>query len=133
MSEIKVDTLTGKTTANDITVTVGASATMSLEQGLAKAWFQFNQSTPATGDSFGVSSISDDATGLFTTTLSSAMGTSDDYVVVGNTGNTFADPSNRTCASVPNTTTQFKNQTTTGGGTKVDMPFDSVTVHGDLA
>ena len=38
MSEIKVDTLTGKTTANDITVTVGASATQSLEQGLAKAW-----------------------------------------------------------------------------------------------
>ena len=38
MSEIKVDTLTGKTTANDITVTIGASATMSLEQGLAKVW-----------------------------------------------------------------------------------------------
>ena len=30
MSEIKVDTLTGKTTANDITVTVGATATQSL-------------------------------------------------------------------------------------------------------
>ena len=38
MSEIKVDTLTGKTTANDITVTVGASATQSLSDGIAKAW-----------------------------------------------------------------------------------------------
>ena len=43
MSEIKVDTLTGKTTANDITVTVGASATQSLEQGLAKAWLHLDQ------------------------------------------------------------------------------------------
>ena len=41
MSEIKVDTLTGKTTANDITVTVGATATMSLEQGLTKAWVTY--------------------------------------------------------------------------------------------
>ena len=124
MSELRANTITHSDGTSPVTLT---------KQSAAKAWFQYNQSTPATGDSFGVSSISDDATGLFTTTLSSAMGTSDDYVVVGNTGNTFADPSNRTCASVPNTTTQFKNQTTTGGGTKVDMPFDSVTVHGDLA
>ena len=33
MSEIKVDTLTGKTTAKTVTVTVGATATQSLEQG----------------------------------------------------------------------------------------------------
>ena len=32
MSELKVDTLTGKTTAKTVTVTVGASATQSLER-----------------------------------------------------------------------------------------------------
>ena len=58
MSEIKVDTLTGKTTANDITVTVGATATQSLEQGLAKAWYNYEEySITTVRDSFGISSI----------------------------------------------------------------------------
>ena len=61
MSEIKVDTLTGKTTANDITVTVGATATMSLEQGLAKWWVNAdNSGTHEVQGSFNNSSIVDD-------------------------------------------------------------------------
>ena len=39
MSEIKVDTLTGKTTANDITVTVGASATSLWNRGWRRRGF----------------------------------------------------------------------------------------------
>ena len=65
MSEIKVDTLTGKTTANDITVTVGASATAKLEQGLAKCWFNYDQDAPAVDDSFNITSITDVGTGQF--------------------------------------------------------------------
>jgi len=64
MSEIKVDTLTGKTTANDITVTVGATATQSLEQGLAKAWTSINQSTPAIIQSLNTASITDSGVGI---------------------------------------------------------------------
>jgi|14BtaG_2_1085337.scaffolds.fasta_scaffold00154_18 hypothetical protein len=65
MSEIKVDTLTGKTTANDITVTVGATATQSLEQGLAKAWIRgtYSGGTPSDSNSFAVSSLVDSGTG----------------------------------------------------------------------
>ena len=67
MSEIKVDTLTGKTTANDITVTVGASATAKLEQGLAKAWLNMNGTgTIAIRDSLNTSSITDNGTGNYT-------------------------------------------------------------------
>jgi len=73
MSEIKVDTLTGKTTANDITVTVGASATMSLEQGLAKAWGHFTMSSTTARDSFNISSLTDDKTGIFTADYVSNM------------------------------------------------------------
>jgi hypothetical protein len=74
MSEIKVDTLTGKTTANDITVTVGATATMSLEQGLAKAWVNFNGTgTIAARDSLSVSGLVDNGTGNYTVTLTNAM------------------------------------------------------------
>ena len=59
MSEIKVDTLTGKTTANDITVTVGASATMSLEQGLAKQWVATGVNSISAQDSLNTSSLTD--------------------------------------------------------------------------
>ena len=38
MSEILVNKLTGVGTAKTVTVTVGATATQSLEQGLAKVW-----------------------------------------------------------------------------------------------
>lgn len=86
MSEIKVDTLTGKTTANDITVTAGATATMSLEQGLAKAWINFNGAgTIATRDSFNVASIADNGTGIYTVTYSSAMGNTS-YMTVASSG-----------------------------------------------
>ena len=53
MSEIKVDTLTGKTSAGDITVTSeGGAATMQLQQGLAKVWQNLDGSgTISTRDS----------------------------------------------------------------------------------
>lgn len=72
MSELKVDTLTGKTTANDITVTVGATATMSLEQGLAKAYSLWDMGdlsgtggTTGIDTSLNVSSMDDDGSGDF--------------------------------------------------------------------
>ena len=66
MSEIKVDTLTGKTTANDITVTVGATATQSLEQGLAKAWAGVTDPAGTTiNQSLNISSLTDVSTGNY--------------------------------------------------------------------
>ena len=73
MSEIKVDTLTGKTTANDITVTVGATATMSLEQGLAKCWLNYAGSGTTFNDSNGVSSATDNGVGDYTYSFTSNM------------------------------------------------------------
>jgi len=81
MSEIKVDTLTGKTTANDITVTVGATATMSLEQGLAKGWYSMSNWGTA-DDSLNVSSISDNSAGQSTVTWSNAFASAN-YTVAG--------------------------------------------------
>jgi hypothetical protein len=66
MSEIKVDTLTGKTTAKTVTVGVGATATQSLEQGLAKSWVNWDGTgTVAIRDSINVSSIDDNGTGQY--------------------------------------------------------------------
>ena len=58
-SQLKVDTLTGVTTAGSIDVTgEGNSTTTNLQQGLAKSWVRFNASsgTPATNDSLNASS-----------------------------------------------------------------------------
>ena len=74
MSEIKVDTLTGKTTAKTVTVTVGATATQSLEQGLAKCWVNFRGSgTLLIRDSLSIASVTDGGTGNFTPNFSNAF------------------------------------------------------------
>ena len=74
MSEIKVDTLTGKTTAKTVTVTVGATATQSLEQGLAKVWLdQTSRTGHATNDSFNISSVADTSAGKISPAFSNSM------------------------------------------------------------
>ena len=77
MSEIKVDTLTGKTSAGNITVTSeGGAATQSLQQGLAKAWVNFNGTgTIATRDSLNITSVTDGGTGNFTPNFSNSFST----------------------------------------------------------
>jgi hypothetical protein len=85
MSEIKVDTLTGKTSAGNITVTSeGGSATMQLQQGLAKAWQSIvvGSGTPSFNDSFNASSISDQGTGQHTVSFSNSF-SSVKYAVTG--------------------------------------------------
>ena len=87
MSEIKVDTLTGKTSAGDITVTSeGGAATMQLQQGLAKAWCNFEQAaTHTVRDSLNISSLNDDGSGLTDTNYISSFGNSN-YVAGGHAG-----------------------------------------------
>ena len=67
MSKILVDTLTGKTSAGDITVTSeGGAATMQLQQGLVKSWINFNgQNTVAVRQSFNASSLIDNGEGEY--------------------------------------------------------------------
>jgi len=66
-SILKVDALQGITAAGDITVTSeGGAATQSLQQGLAKAWFVYDQAADTIDNSVSISSISDTSTGVFT-------------------------------------------------------------------
>mgnify|MGYP001388784832 CR=1 FL=1 len=73
MSEIKVDTLTGKTTAKTVTVTVGASVTQSLEQGLGKAWANYSQTDNTVRDSLNISSVTDSSVGRHAYVFSNNM------------------------------------------------------------
>ena len=59
-SILKVDTLTGVTTAGSISVTgEGNSTTTNLQQSLVKVWAKFNGSSFGELDSFNVSSFTD--------------------------------------------------------------------------
>ena len=107
MSEIKVDTLTGKTTANDITVTVGATATMSLEQGLAKAWFHFNMSTATIQDSLNAASITDSAAGTFLMNVSNALSSSE-YATLS-AGGDNAINNNTSDTNQPTSSSQYRH------------------------
>ena len=73
-SILKVDTLTGVTTAGSISVTgEGNSTTTNLQQSLVKVWAKFNGSSFGELDSFNVSSFTDSGTGNYTVNIKNAF------------------------------------------------------------
>jgi hypothetical protein len=74
-SILKVDTITGVTTAGSISVTgEGNSTTTNLQQGLLKAWGNMQgSSTAAINDSFNVSGLTDNGTGNFTVSVANDL------------------------------------------------------------
>jgi hypothetical protein len=141
MSEIKVDTLTGKTTANDITVTVGATATQSLEQGLAKAWFEYTSITNTVmTDSFNCSVTTDNGAGDTLLSLTNNMSSS--AYVVNASDVTFNTSDNSSYGHVIESTQNAKEKTSSNftvlysqhaGSSNLDHCENMGTIHGDLA
>ena len=134
MSEIKTDKLSGTSTAGSILVTgEGNSTTTNLQQGLAKAWCQYNgqATTPVFFDSFNCSSLTDVGTGTQAPQLTNPF-----------SNNYFAQPSTSHASGVSWCLAVY-----TGGKTTNQMYFTSVntssvaidanpvegTAHGDLA
>ena len=136
MATLKTNTLTGTSTAGSIAVTgEGNSTTTNLQQGLAKAWVNYNQSTPATVDSFSISSVTDSTTGEFKINISSAFSNTG-YSSTGMTNGTAGvsrgiisqdHDNSRTTSQLPIIT----SKDTDGGYT--DFTSSSVSMDGDLA
>ena len=144
MSTLLVNTLTGTSTAGSIAVTgEGNSTTTNLQQGLSKAWFNFNGTgTVALSDSFNMSSVTDNTTGTYTPAVTSAMGNTDYAVVVGgqlrNTGSAInlVFQIRATTAGTPNvkTTTEVKMEgKRADAGTPLDIGSGHGSFMGDLA
>ena len=78
-STLKINTLTGVTTAGSIAVTgEGNSTTTNLQQGLCKAWVNLNgTSTISTRDSFNISGTTDNDTGTYTHAFTNNMNNGD--------------------------------------------------------
>ena len=131
MSEIKADALTGKTAAGNVTVTSeGGAATQSLQQGLAKAWINFDGTgTIASRDSLNVSSLSDDGTGIYSTVFTNAMN-NDDYAMSGASG---GNEGRMISPKGTYTTTTVQFYSNDHNGTAADNSIICINAHGDLA
>ncbi len=79
-SILKVDEMQGVTSAGDITITGEGTATMRLQQGLAKAWIKTAANGTSISDSLNVSSLGDTGTGQQTISLTNAMG-NEEYAI----------------------------------------------------
>ena len=141
-SELKVNTLTGVSTAGSIAVTgEGNSTTTNLQKGLAKAWVNFDHtaidgSTDTTGvrDSFNIGSVVDIATGRATTNLSNPMSDAD-HVSTGSAGdasqgagrNLYVDDGGGNTASA--IVTNIENNSSSVS----DAEYVALVTHGSLA
>jgi hypothetical protein len=75
-SILKVDDLRGNTAAGNITITSeGGSATMQLQQGVAKQWCHFDGTagTLSLDDSLNTASLTDSATGIYLANFTNNM------------------------------------------------------------
>jgi len=132
-SQLKVDTITGVTTAGSISVTgEGNSTTTNLQQGLAKHWGWFDTNTSNTvRNSFNNASLTDNSTGNYTVTATNAF--ANIYSCVGCCTGSASDPnvSGQSGAIYSSTTAAtFATQDYNGSTGDADFSFLST---GDLA
>ena len=126
MSDIRATTISDATGTGPIALT---------KQQAAKAWINWNgESGSSIRDSFGVSSLTDNATGNQTISFSSSF-TNNDYGMTGMGGNNntslavVTQPDSYSSA----TTSSVLHQTTRIDGNVLDIQFASTAYHGDLA
>nr|BDD44801.1 hypothetical protein 30 [Alphaproteobacteria bacterium] len=135
-SILKVDEMQGVTSAGDITITSeGGSATMQLQQGLAKAWINLDgtASGAAARDSFNTSGTVDNGTGNYTVSLSNNLSNAN-YATPATVGNTDRGRYGTLSDSDSKSTSAavfFGFQTSTGDA--LDPAEYSIVFHGDLA
>jgi hypothetical protein len=135
-SQLKVDTLTGVTTAGSIDVTgEGNSTTTNLQQGLAKQWVSLDQTgTAAINDSFNTASVTDNGTGDFNSTFANNMNSANGYAVslcCGDSGARFhGDIVNKAAVTSSTYRTYWVNTT---DAAENDNDIATSIVHGDLA
>lgn len=135
-SVLKVNTLTGVTTAGSIAVTgEGNSTTTNLQQGLAKQWCHLDLNTEnSIDDSFNTASISDESTGKVQVNNTSAMG-SINYILTGSAWNGTDNEYGRMITPRLARTTTLAKFAATDSTNRTLQDYQDVDVlfHGDLA
>jgi len=137
MSTLLLNTLTGKTSAGSIVVTgEGGSTTTNLQQGVAKAWVNFNgESTAATVNTFNVGSLTDQGTGQYQFAITNDMANVNS-VFTCNTSNRDEDNAgygNNSQVGTDTTGTFHYEGMNIPGNANADATNGHAVVHGDLA
>jgi len=135
MSEIITDKLTGKTSAGDVTITSeGGSATMQLQQGVAKVWIDIPLGAASINDSFNVSSLDDDGTGDFGVNVTNSFDNAFHVPTASNSN--LSSSSLINCVVESKTTSAIEAYTIAVSATANRTLLDRdahITSHGDLA
>lgn len=132
-TNINTDALVGNTSANAITVRGEGSATTSLQQGLAKAWVNFQGTdTFAVNDSFNVASCDDNGTGDYDINISSAF-TDDDFSSTSSCQGDGSNDNRGVCVNNNSASEILINSFVCTSGSPSDETEIHFTGHGDLA
>ena len=135
MSTLRTNALEGVDAKNSITIVAGAGniTTTNVQEGLAKAWVNWNGTgTVAIRDSFNVGSITDNGTGDYTTNISNAMANAN-YCYTALGGDTSASLSVRIENASNRTTTTIDLLAYNTSSANLDMQDLNSLFHGDLA
>tara|TARA_R100000234_G_C4872472_1_gene123884 strand:- start:134 stop:535 length:402 start_codon:yes stop_codon:yes gene_type:complete len=131
-SILKVDTLTGVSTADSISVTEG-STTINLQKGLAKAGVSVQGvDTFGINESFNISSASDEGTGHHNVVMTNTMSSTNYHPIIA-TGYADGNPGNTISTCWAETTTNVEFETSSAAGSNQDITEDYIVVFGDLA
>jgi hypothetical protein len=127
-STLKINTLTGVSTAGSIAVTgEGNSTTTNLQQGLAKMWHRSSDAASPT-DSLNVSGGTDNGTGDFTYAFTNNMGNAN-FGQAHIINDTNAGSINSSAQATSSTRIEIIN----GDGSAARDRINAGQVHGDLA
>jgi hypothetical protein len=130
-SLLKVDALTGVTTAGSISVTgEGGSTTTNLQQGLAKSYLTYDQTVPEVDGSFNVASVTDNSAGNWDVNYTSNMNNTTYSWFTGGQDSRFAGVNTGT---VPTTSTIRYYTRITNTLALADVNLNTAGIHGDLA
>ena len=137
-STLKINTLTGVTTAGSIAVTgEGNSTTTNLQQGLCKVWVNYTGITStAERDSFNVSSLSDVGTGQTTINIANDMANanySGFYYSNAHTSSSYSTFANHFTGGFGDFTTSNFKQNAHNNSDGVDSFMNLTGIFGDLA
>ena len=137
-STLKINTLTGVSTAGSIAVTgEGNSTTTNLQRGLCKAWSQFDgtDSSASARDSFNVSSMTDNSTGNHTVTYNNDFASTNTLTASGNGGQFSGASANNVFIfhkTIATGSIVVQVQIASSGSNK-DQTYICHLAHGDLA
>tara|TARA_B100001175_G_scaffold121689_1_gene103620 strand:+ start:57 stop:509 length:453 start_codon:yes stop_codon:yes gene_type:complete len=136
VSEIAIDKLKGVSAASSISVVAeGGTTTTNLQQGISKTWINLGTDggSAVNRDSFNVSSIDDDGTGLFTVHHNNNMG----GIYYAKTTAPFGTVSTGNMVQViqyqDHSASQAELNAIDEGNSAYDMTSLGFTAHGDLA